>query len=128
MNINLYDKIKAETEVLQASPHRLIQLLFERSLQQIQMARHHMERKNLEKKSQSITKAMDIIFHLRSSLNFNEPEAKKISEKLSVVYMQIEKELLNANLKNDPLYLDKAKTLLEPIKESWDKIGEEHAK
>lgn len=128
MNINLYDKIKAETEVLQANPHRLIQLLFERSLQQIQMARHHMERKNLEKKSEAITKAMDIIFHLRGSLNFNEPEAKKISEKLSVVYMQIEKELLNANLKNDPLFLDKAKLLLEPIKESWDKIGEENGK
>ena len=123
MDISLYGKIGAETEAMNATPHRLIQLLFERAIQQIQLARHYMERKEIAKKCQAVTKAIDVIEHLRASLNFDDKNAKKISEKLSDVYKYIEAVLLKAHLKNDPILLDEALAKLNPIKTAWDNIA-----
>lgn len=124
MTIKQYDEIAAETEVLDATPHRLIQLLFDRCLQQMQLARHFMERKEIQKKCEAINKAHDIILHLRAALNHEDKEAKKVSEKLNDVYVYIEKCLFKSNLKNDPSLLDDAMSKLIPIKTSWAKIGE----
>ncbi len=123
MDISLYGKIGAETEVMNASPHRLIQLLFERAVQQIQLAKHYMERKEIAKKCQAVTKALDVIVHLKESLNFDDKNAKKISEKLSDIYTYIESVLLKAHIKNDPILLDEALAKLNPIKTAWDNIA-----
>ena len=99
MDISLYGKIGAETEVMNATPHRLIQLLFERAVQQIQLAKHYMERKEIAKKSQAVTKALEIVEHLRQSLNLTDKNAKKISEKLRDVYTYIESVLFCIKVK-----------------------------
>ncbi len=124
MSIKAYDTIAAETEVLDASPHRLIQLMFNRCLQQMQLAKHFIERKEINKKCEAIAKAHDIVIHLRAALNHDEPNAKQLSEKLNNVYQYIEKCLFKANLRNDLASLDDAIAKLMPIKTSWDNIGE----
>jgi flagellar protein FliS len=123
MSIKAYDNIAAETEVLDASPHRLIQLMLDRCLQQMQLAKHFMERKDIQKKCEAIAKAHDIILHLRAALNHTEPSAKVLSEKLNNVYEYIEKCLFKSNLKNDPSLIDEAISKLMPIKTSWDNMG-----
>lgn len=128
MTIDMYNKIGAESEVMDASPHRLIQLLFERCLQQIQLAKHYMERRDIPKKCAAINHAMDVIIHLKASLNFNDDKAKEISGKLNDVYTYIEKNLLRANLKNDLALLDDIYEKLIPIKTAWDDIGDKHGK
>ena len=90
MSIKAYDNIAAETEVLDANPHRLIQLMLDRCLQQMQLAKHFMERKDINKKCEAIAKAHDIILHLRAALNHTEQSAKALSEKLNNVYEYIE--------------------------------------
>lgn len=124
MSINQYHQIAAETEVLDASPHRLIQLLLDRCIQQMQLAKHFMERHDIPKKCAAINKAHDIILHLRAALNQDDKEAKRLSEKLNDVYVYIEKCLFKSNLKNDASLLDEAISKIMPIKTSWDQIGE----
>lgn len=126
MSVNAYHTIAAETEVLDASPHRLIQLMFERCLQQMRLAKHFMERKEINNKCNAIAKAHDIIIHLRAALNYEVQEARPLSEKLNNVYQYIETCLFKANLKNDAAALDEAISKLMPIKTSWDHIGEAH--
>jgi flagellar protein FliS len=126
MTINAYNEIAAETEVLDANPHRLIQLMLDRCLQQMQLAKHFMGRKEINKKCEAIAKAHDIIIHLRAALNHNDKEVKQLSEKLNIVYEYIEKCLFKSNLKNDASLLDDAISKLMPIKTSWDHIGEAH--
>ena len=126
MSIKAYDTIAAETEVLDASPHRLIQLMLDRCLQQMQLAKHFMEHKEINKKCEAINKAHDIIIHLRAALNHKDEESKKISEKLNNVYQYIERCLFKGNLRNDVSLLDDAIAKLMPIKTSWDKIGDQH--
>jgi len=120
----VYENIKHETEVFDASPHRLVQMLLERCVQQILLGRHSMERKDVASKCQAITKAMDIISYLKAMLNREAPEAKELTGKLSDVYAFINKQLLFANMNNEPAYLDDALQKLNIIKSGWDAMGE----
>lgn len=122
--MGLYEKINVETEIMDASPHRLIQISLEKCAQHIQMSRHYMEQKDIVKKCQSISKAMDIAAYLRHILNKEDTEASKLSDKLEVVYSYIDRQLLMANMKNDPQYLDAALHSLMIIKSAWDEIGD----
>lgn len=118
----IYEEIAIDTEVLEASPHRLIQMMLERCVQHINMSRHFMEANDIPKKCKAISKAMDIIAYLKLSLNMEEKAARELSERLDIVYTYIDKQLLTANLKNDPTYLNLALTHLMKIKNSWDAV------
>lgn len=123
-----YETIGVETEVMDASPYRLVQMLFERCVQHIQMSKHYMERSETIKKCESISKAMDIIAYLKLSLNMTDPESMKLSTHLNVVYTYIDSQLLEANRKNDPQCLDNALSKLLIIKSAWNNMRCENAK
>lgn len=122
----LYEQIGLETEVLDASPHRLIQMLLEKSLQQINLSRLYLQQNDIAKKCAAIDKAMDIVLYLKLSLNMEDPQAVELSQKLDVVYSFVEKQLLEANRNNSAQYLDAAISNLLTIKSGWDEIGAEY--
>ena len=55
-----YQRIGITSEVEAATPHRLIQLMMERVLTKIAMARGHMERKSIAEKGANITSAITV--------------------------------------------------------------------
>jgi len=119
---DMYKDISIETEVLDASPHRLVQMMYEKCIDGIQISRHLMHENDVPKKCQAITKVIDIITYLKLTLNMDDPEAKKLSQHLMVVYDYIEHQLFLANMKNDPVHLDNALVNLKKIKAAWDAI------
>jgi flagellar protein FliS len=121
---NTYDTIGAEAEVVDASPHRLVQMLLERCVQQIHTSRHYMEKNDIVRKGQCISKAMDIIAYLKLSLNMDDPKARELSKKMDDVYSFVDSELLQANMTNDPSHLDAALNKILIIKSAWDAIGD----
>lgn len=126
MTYKSYQSIEIETDVVGASPHRLIQLLLEKSIQQVNLAKIYMQNKNIINKCNAISKAMDIISYLQISLNNEDQQAKELSKHLDVVYQYASKMLLMANLKNDEKYLDEVIKKMSEIKSAWDtmKVGE----
>lgn len=121
-SVKMYNEIELQ-EVLSASSHRLIQLLYDRCLQHMRMSQQFIIEKRLDKKRQSIAKASDIIIYLRNCLNREANEAKELSGQLDAIYNSIEKRLLFTTLKNDPIYLDDAIEALQKIKDAWDAIA-----
>lgn len=119
---NALDSYKAGvvTEVEEASPHRLIQLLFEGALQRIAVAKGFIHRHEIAEKGNNISRAITIVGGLRASLDMEQGE---IAQNLDNLYEYIERRLLEANLKNDVLILDEVSSLLRDIKVSWDAIG-----
>ncbi len=117
--LNSY-KAGVVTEVEEASPHRLIQLLFEGALQRIAVAKGLIQRREIEEKGNNISRAITIVGGLRASLDMSQGE---IAQNLDNLYEYIERRLLEANLKNDELILDEVSSLLRDIKVSWDAIG-----
>jgi flagellar protein FliS len=120
--INAYGSVGVETAVTTASPHQLIVLLFEGARQAVVVARAGMEGGDIQKKGNSITKAIDIILNgLRESLNLD--EGGDLAQNLSALYDYMARRLLYANAHNDIAALDEVLNLLTEIHGAWVDIG-----
>lgn len=108
-------------DITNASPHRLISLLFERLERAIADARLSAEQGNATERGNHIAKAVDIIANgLKVSLN--PKEGGEIAEHLANLYDYMVSRLLWANIKNDIPALDEVKNLLEGIVSAWRQI------
>jgi flagellar protein FliS len=116
-----YQKIGAQAQTSEASPHRLVQMLMEGGLDRIAQAKGAMERKDVANKGVLIGKAIGIIGGLREGLDL-EKQAESVSE-LDSLYAYMMKRLAEANLRTDPKILDEVSDLLRTVKDGWDAIG-----
>lgn len=120
-----YQKLGIESEVSHASPHRLIQLLFEGALGRLAVAQGAMERGDIAVKGEMLGKAIGIISGLRSSLDM---ESGELSERLDQLYEYINLRLLEASTQNDVAKVAEAIQLLKTIKSGWDEINPQSSK
>ena len=118
-----YQQINTLHEVESASPHRLVQLMMERVIAKIAMARGHMDLANISEKGNLISSAISIISGLQVSLNHKTDS--KLSENFDALYDYMMRRLLEANLNNDPLILMEVSGLMFELKEAWDAIADQ---
>jgi flagellar protein FliS len=116
-----YQRIKISAPVEGASPHRLIQMLFEGALEQLSSAKGHLQRGAIAPKGEQIGKAISIIGGLRDGLNVE--AGGELANKLDALYDYMQRRLLLANLNSDPAILDEVANLLREVKAGWDGIG-----
>jgi flagellar protein FliS len=105
---------------MDASPHRLIQMLLDGAIARILTAKGHMKQNQLSKKGESISSAISIVDGLRNSLDMD--KGGEISKNLDALYEYINAVLLKANINNDINLLNEAGKLLSEIKLGWDAI------
>ncbi|WP_445571496.1 flagellar export chaperone FliS [Pseudomonas sp. E102] len=117
-----YQKIGAQAQTSEASPHRLVQMLMEGGLDRIAQAKGAMERKDIANKGVLISKAIGIVGGLREGLDL-ENQAESVAE-LDALYTYMMKRLAEANAKTDPKILDEVADLLRTVKEGWDGIAQ----
>lgn len=118
-----YSKTSLESEVAQASPHKLILMLFDGLLSAIKQAKTHMEAKRIAEKGMALSKAVAILEEgLRSSLD--KEVGGELAENLDALYEYCSDRLIEANLKNKPELLDEVVKLLIPIRDAWETIGQ----
>lgn len=122
--INQYTQVGVQSKLESASPHRLIQMLFEGALEKIAHAKGHIAQGNIAEKAGFISWAIAIIQGLQASLDMK--VGGEIAENLEGLYEYMQKRLLQANVTNDVAILDEVTKLLSTIKEGWDLIPEEY--
>ena len=115
-----YQQTGAHSGVMDASPHRLIQMLLDGALSRILSAKGSIKQNNIAKKGEQIGSAISIVEGLKASLDFN--QGGDISKNLDALYEYVNGLLLQANIKNDISLLDEAGKLLSEIKMAWDSI------
>jgi len=118
-----YQKIDTLSNVEAATPHRLIQLMMERALAKIGVARGHMKRKEIVEKGTNIGDAISIISGLQASLNHKTDT--NMSQSFDELYSYMMRRLLEANLRDDATILDEVSGLLQELKEAWDAIADQ---
>jgi len=116
-----YQKIGAQAQTSEASPHRLVQMLMEGGLDRIAQAKGAIERKDVANKGVFISKAIGIIGGLREGLDL-ENSLDTLGD-LDALYTYMMKRLAEANIKTDPKILDEVADLLRTVKEGWDAIA-----
>ena len=116
-----YQKVGAQAQTSEASPHRLVQMLMEGGLDRIAQAKGAMERQDIPAKGMLISKAIAIVGGLREGLDLE----KSIDSlgNLDNLYIYMMKRLAEANIKTDPSILDEVADLLRTVKDGWDAIA-----
>jgi len=114
-----YRQNKYET----ASPHRLIQMLYEGALQHLAGAIRELEGRNLTDAHHRIVRVQSIVSELLSSLN--EQQGGEIAANLKQIYLYMLQRLVQANLRKEPESLREVEGLLRELKAGWDQIGRE---
>ncbi len=117
--LQAYQKNKYET----ASPHRLVLMMYEAALTQLDRAERAVEQRNIVERNQTLQKAQDILYELISSLNMQ--QGGEIAKNLRQLYLYMIERLAQANIHNDAAAIREVRELLQPIKSAWEQIGKD---
>ncbi len=113
-----YRKIAAETGVADASPHRLVAMLYDGFLESVAEARGAMRGREIERKGRAIGRAVRIVEEgLRAGLNLE--AGGRLASDLNQLYSYIVLRLTTANLRNDEALLDECQRLVQPLRDAW---------
>ena len=115
-----YRQLAIRHEIEGASPHRLIQLMMERALAKISIAKAHMDRGAISDKGLQISDAISIINGLQVSLNHG--PAPTLTGNFDALYDYMLRRLIESNLKNDADGFDEVADLMREIKSAWDVV------
>ncbi|MBO9331124.1 flagellar export chaperone FliS [Achromobacter sp. HZ01] len=117
-SVRSYADIGLETQVLGASPERLISLLYMGARAAIGQARLHLQEGRATERGAAISKAIKIVDEgLKTGLNMD--AGGEIAANLARLYDYIVRTLLLANLRADAAALDTADRLLGDLAEAW---------
>lgn len=118
-----YRKTKLEAELSVATPHRVLQMMYEGLLERLAQAKGAIEIQDLAAKSERLSKAVGIINGLQMSIDKSvDPE---MGQRLSEMYDYMKQRLNDASLSLDTAAIDEVIELIIPIKEAWDNIPPE---
>jgi flagellar protein FliS len=121
-NLKAYKKIDRESAIIASDPHTIITMLFNGIFESISVAKGAIERKELELKSQQLSKAMSILRSLQDCLDHDlEP---KISDNFSLLYGYCIEQLTEASVSLDTSTLDDVVKLLKPLGDAWQSMPE----
>ncbi len=115
-----YEQIATRGKIADASPPRLIQLMMERALAKIGLARSQIREGRIQEKGNNISDAIGIINGLQASLNHDVDT--RLAGNFDALYEYMMRQLLAANLHDDDGKLVEVAGLLGELKEAWDAI------
>ncbi len=123
-DLSQYQQVCAHGGVAASDPHQLILLLMNGALDAIAVAKGHMRRGEIAEKGMNISRAISIIDGLRGSLDHE--VGGTLVVQLDELYRYMGQRLLQANIKENPEWLDEVSSLLREIKEAWEQIPPEY--
>ena len=106
-----------EHEVLTADPIKLTQLLYRGVLEAVADARSRLAEGNIKGRSAAVTKAVEILAELSSSLDHE--RGGELSTSLAALYDYAQRRLLAGNQAQADRPLAEAQRLLETLGEAW---------
>jgi flagellar protein FliS len=122
-----YRAVRSHGLVADATPSRLVQIMFEHILSELATAQGCMERiKNnmplgeVVAKGKSLGKAIRLINQLNATLDME--RGGQIAENLRALYLYMLERLTVANVTNDARIVAEAASLVRKVKSGWDQI------
>ena len=117
-----YQRVSVETGISSASPHQLVNMLFEALLVAVGTARLAMGRGDIAAKGEQISKAVRIIDEgLKPALNLE--KGGDLAANLKGLYGYCVLRLTHANLRNDDAALADVARVIEPLAQGWKEMG-----
>ncbi|VAX18220.1 hypothetical protein MNBD_NITROSPINAE04-549 [hydrothermal vent metagenome] len=108
------------TQVSTVSKSKLILLMYDGAIRFIGKAKETIDKNDIAGRGIFISKAQKIIDELNGALDPQKGGA--VAENLSKVYLEVSRNLTEANISGDKKHLDAADTMLNSLREAWDEI------
>lgn len=117
-----YRQVGVQSGIESASPHQLVQMLFDGLFLALNTARGAMQREDVEEKGQQIGKAVRILEEgLKGGLNM--AQGGELAANLRALYDFSISRLTQANLRNDVGMLEEVVKVLAPVAQGWKEIA-----
>lgn len=111
-----------ETAVSEASPHKLVAMLYEGAIKNLNLAKVFIEHKEFGKKSVHINKALSIIDALRNGVDLE--VGGQVAENLYSLYDFCYRRTFEASSKNDAAMVYEVVEIIIGLNESWNQMPE----
>jgi flagellar protein FliS len=119
---NLYRQVGVVSAVPDASPHRLVTMLFDGLLESIAQARGAMAAGDPARKGREIGRAVRIVEEgLKGNLNLS--AGGRLATDLNDLYVYLVLRLTQANLRSDEDALRECQALVQPLRDAWASIA-----
>ena len=122
-----YRAVRSHGLVADASPTRLVQIMFEHILSNLAAAQGCMDRikdnlpmNEVVAKGKAVGKAVRLIGQLNGTLDME--RGGQVAANLRALYLYMLNRLTVANVTNDPSIVVEVSSLVRQIKSSWDQI------
>jgi flagellar protein FliS len=120
---NAYRQIGVQSGIDGATPHQLVQMLFDGLLQSLNAARGALQRGEIENKGAHIGKSVRILEEgLKGALN--PVQGGELAVNLGTLYDYCISRLTMANLRNDLALVEEVVGLIEPVAQGWKEMGQ----
>jgi flagellar protein FliS len=117
-----YGEVSVQAGTAYADSVQLIQMLFDGLIDSLTAAEGQIERKEIQAKGESLSRAMRIVLGLQGSLDLE--KGGEIAANLADLYDYCTRRLMHANLKNDVEAVQEVKRLISEIRDAWSQVPE----
>ena len=117
-----YGEVNVKAGVAYADSVQLIQMLFDGLIDSLSVAEGQIERKEIQAKGESLSRAIKIIVGLQGSLSME--KGGEIATNLASLYDYCTRRLMHANLNNDLEAVQEVKRLISEIRDAWSQVPE----
>ena len=118
--LSTYRNLDAQTGVVDADPHRLIQMLLDGAMDRLAQARGAMQAGEIALMGEALGKALGIISGLKAALDLE--RGGDIAANLERLYDYMTLRLMDVHRRREAAPIDEVATLLGDIKSGWDGI------
>ena len=118
--LQAYGATKIDTSLHEASPHKLIALLFER-MSSAALARGHHARGDFEAKAHEINKVVDIVSYLTQIIDEDQPG--EVTESLKVAYSAVVVRALEAGASGLDEHYDDVQRAIVNLSSGWEAVS-----
>ena len=118
-----YQSVSVHGGIANADPHGLVLMLMDAAVGRMTTARGCMDRGEIVRKAKLLHSCISIIAELRGCLDMTRGGA--IAQNLSDLYDYMIRQLLRANVENNPAFVAEVLSLLAEIRSAWVAIGPE---
>ncbi|MET3193341.1 flagellar export chaperone FliS [Bacillus sp. OAE603] len=114
---NPYEQYQ-QNSVNTASPGELTLMLYNGCLKFIHLAKGAIAQKNFAERNKNIIKAQDIIRELMVTLDMEQ----EVSQNLMQLYDYLNRQLIQANIKNDVSILEEVEGFVTEFRDTWKEV------
>lgn len=109
-----------ETSVMEATPHKLVKLLYEAALKNLAVVKVFIERKDMAKKAEHVNKVISILHGLKAGLDME--AGGEVADNLWALYDYLVRRTFQGSAKNDLAIFDEVASLIKDLNDAWSQM------